>query len=107
MENFASILKDLRAEAGLSLKKVAEAVGASDVAVYKWESGLAEPKVCYLVKLAELFDCTVDYLVGKTNDYTELPASTPTHDEQRLLGAYRRLSPEKRELIVKTAEAWR
>lgn len=111
METFANILKELREESGLSLKKVAAAVGASDAAVYKWESGLAEPKVCYLIKLAELFDCTVDCLVGKTDEHEARTSvsssfSAPTKNEQRLLVAYRKLSHDKQTLLTKTAEAW-
>lgn len=112
MNTFANILKELREESGLSLNKVAAAVGASDTSVYKWESGISEPKVCYLVKLAELFGCSVDYLVGKNDEF---PASSErssgvvflSTEERRLIAAYRRLSSAEQSLLTKTAEAWK
>lgn len=112
METFANILKELREESGLSLKKVAAAVGASDAAVCKWEAGHAEPKVGYLIKLSELFDCSVDFLVGKTDEFsarTDMRIHAvvhPSKDEQKLLAAYRKLSQDQKELITKTMYAW-
>ena len=70
---FGQRLKELREDAGLSMLQLAKAIGVSDAAVCKWENGLAEPKITYLVRLSEFFDCTIDYLTGKDNDYGPQP----------------------------------
>lgn len=113
MNTFCEILKMLRAEAGLSLKRVAESVGVSDAAVCKWETGTSEPKVCYLIKLSELFDCSVDYLVGKTDEHSDkgqaakITATPLDPDERALIASYRNLNKEKRTLLRLTAAAWK
>lgn len=43
MENLANVLKQRRAELGLTLKQVADAVGVSEATVQRWESGKATP----------------------------------------------------------------
>ena len=102
----------LRAEAGLSLKKVATAIGVSDAAVCKWESGISEPKLCYLIKLSELFDCSIDFLAGKTNEFTgaahdrHIHSQLPIGNEQRILSEYRKLPDDKKALLEKTLEVW-
>ncbi len=113
MEQFKSRLRELREEAGLSMKQLAAAVGVSDAAVCKWENGNAEPKVNYLIKLSNVFECTVDYLVGTANDYgsasyerTALPVKL-TNKEKQLIIAYRELSPKLQGLIEQTIMAWK
>ena len=48
-------LRELRERAGLSVEEVAQALGVSYGAVYRWEAGKADPKLDYLPKLARLF----------------------------------------------------
>ena len=76
MEKFCDRLKQLREEAGVSMKQLADKIEVSDAAVCKWENGNAEPKVSYIIKLSEFFECTVDYLVGNTDDFSSLKTET-------------------------------
>lgn len=108
METFKQRLKELREEAGVSMQKLAEAVGASNAAVCKWENGIAEPKVCYIIKLAEFFDCSTDYLLGRTDDLGTVisPESSValklTKDEYRLVTGYR-VCPNEFKGVIDTA----
>lgn len=54
----AGPLEAKRLAAGLSLKEVAEAVGASASAVRTWERKGYKPQQRYLSRLAELYQCT-------------------------------------------------
>ncbi len=56
----------LRQEKGLSQEKLAELLGISRQAVTKWESGKGNPDTENLVRLSEIFGCSVDELCGKT-----------------------------------------
>lgn len=49
-------IKALRQETGLSLKKFAELIEVSDVAVLKWEQGKTEPKATNLRAMAKAFN---------------------------------------------------
>jgi transcriptional regulator with XRE-family HTH domain len=56
-------IKTERKKAGLSQRKVAEALGVTGGAVSMWELGMTQPRPDKLVALADLFHCTVDELL--------------------------------------------
>lgn len=60
-------IKELRLERGLSMQKLANAIGVDKHAIIYWESEVNEPKASYIVKLAQFFDVTTDYLLGLTD----------------------------------------
>ena len=59
-----------RIRAGKTTDEVATAVGVTRSSVIKWESGSVEPSGTNLVKLANLFGCTPDYLLDMTDERT-------------------------------------
>lgn len=61
---FAERLKELREEKGLSMKLLGGIINVSDAAISNWENGVNEPKLTYLIALAEYFNVTTDYLCG-------------------------------------------
>jgi len=65
---FASIIKKLREEKKLSQKDIADHLGVTRQAVNSYECGRREPDYEVLVKLADYFGVTVDYLLGRTTD---------------------------------------
>lgn len=64
---FGERLKMLREKAGVSQQKIADIVDLTQQAVGKWENNKAEPDLTTVAKLADFFDCSTDYLLGKTN----------------------------------------
>jgi len=58
----------LREKAGVSQQKIADIVDLTQQAVGKWENNKAEPDLATVAKLAEFFDTTTDYLLGKSDD---------------------------------------
>ncbi len=73
MSIFSKRLKGLREEYNevasvkLTGAKLGEAVGVSKQSVSKWENGLAYPDFETLKKLADFFNVSTDYLLGKTD----------------------------------------
>ena len=59
-----SILKQLRLERNLLQKDVAQELSISQQAYANYENGLREPDNSMLVKLANYFNVSVDYLLG-------------------------------------------
>lgn len=57
-------LRALRKECGMTQEQLAEALGVSVGAVSKWERGAAVPELELLTALAELFEVSLDVLVG-------------------------------------------
>ncbi len=63
-------MKEERLRAGLSAKEAAEKIGVHENALLRWEAGTAEPMGSNLVKLASLYGCAPEYLLGVTDDRT-------------------------------------
>lgn len=64
-ENFNDRVKELRKELGLTQTQFAMKIGSTQRQVSFWESGQIEPNIFWLIKLADFFDVSVDYLIGR------------------------------------------
>lgn len=56
-------IRRFRKESGFTQEQLAEALGVTTGAVYKWESGKAKPELEMLVDIAEFFETSVDVLL--------------------------------------------
>lgn len=65
---FSERLKDLRKQAGLTQVDVAERLGVSQPAYASWERGIKKPTQENLVKIAQVLNVSVDYLVGNSEE---------------------------------------
>lgn len=63
MSKFAEQLKHFRSQKGLSQDDLAEKVFLSRQAISRWENGETSPDLDTLVKLASIFEVTLDELV--------------------------------------------
>lgn len=61
-------LKELRLEKNLTQQALAKQIGVSQKAIDFWERNINEPKMSYILKLADFFDVSTDYLLGR-KDY--------------------------------------
>lgn len=57
-------IRELCKQAGLTQEQLAEALGVTTGAVYKWESGRAFPELELLVEIGRFFETSVDALLG-------------------------------------------
>ena len=64
-QKIANNLIRFRKASGLTQAELAEKINYSDKSVSKWESGNGIPDVYTLIKLAKLFDVTLDDFVGE------------------------------------------
>ncbi|MCY7036806.1 helix-turn-helix domain-containing protein [Streptococcus salivarius] len=68
---FSERLKDLRKQVGLTQVDVAEKLGISQPAYASWERGVKKPTQENLVKIAQILNVSVDYLVGNSEEITD------------------------------------
>ena len=68
---FSERLKDLRKQAGITQVDVAEKLGISQPAYASWERGVKKPTQENLVKIAQILNVSVDYLVGNSEEKTD------------------------------------
>lgn len=59
-------LRELREARGLSQRKVADKIGVTPGTVALWELGMRNLSMRNLIALADLLDCTIDQLLGRT-----------------------------------------
>ncbi len=68
MDMLSNRLKQLRIEKGKTQKEMAKDLGTTDVSIGRYEKGEREPKTDMLNALANYFDVTTDYLLGRTDE---------------------------------------
>lgn len=61
-------LKSLRENRGIAQKFVAEKIGIKNNTLSGYENGTREPDAETLGKLADFYEVTTDYLLGRTNN---------------------------------------
>ncbi len=61
---FKDRIKMLREGKGLNLTQLAVAFDLKEAGVRAWELGRTKPNADTLIKLAQYFNCTTDYLLG-------------------------------------------
>lgn len=59
-------LKKLRTEKGISQQKLADIIMVSQQSINKYENQSCEPDINTMIRIAEYFDVTLDYLVGRS-----------------------------------------
>lgn len=64
---FGNRFKELRIEKHIDQKQMANILGVSQQTISRWENNIVEPDLISLVKIANYFDVTTDYLLGLTD----------------------------------------
>lgn len=95
-------LVNTRNKHGFSQKYVALSVGVAPSIVSRWESGVKIPSRENLTKLANLYNVSVDYLLGRSDDEMPVTAVNLSQDEIKLVQDYRRLNEQGQEYIRQT-----
>ena len=105
---FKEILKALREERELSQKAIATACKLSPTCVCQLETGARNPTGSTLEALADFFEVSTDYLLGREDDFGIIQTKTPgeelTGEEKQLLQAFRKLNTKNRMHVVAYAE---
>ena len=65
--SFVSRLSQLRQARGVTLAQLGDGVGVSLRAMKYYASGEREPSMSTLIALADYFDVSLDYLVGRSD----------------------------------------
>lgn len=64
---FGNILKKIRQENNMTQDELAKKIDTSRSNIANYENGKNMPSIDILEKIASLFNCTTDYLLGKTD----------------------------------------
>ena len=86
-------LKEIRSKRNLTQQQVADHIGCSAVVYSRYENGIRQPSIETLLRIADLFGVTVDYLLGRQN----VENSTLSKYEIELVTAARNADDRARE----------
>ncbi len=64
---FGKILKSLREEKGITQEGLASILNVSRSSVANYETGVREPDIACLEDIADFFEVSVDYLLGRSD----------------------------------------
>lgn len=100
---FKTRVKEARKRKGLTQKQLAAYLNLSANAICEWEKGRSEPNFDTLKKIADYFDVSVDYLLGREDDFGVVKRESPADkDSEEFLSLYRELTPSAQEAIKET-----
>ena len=95
-------LKKLREDASISQKALADAIGVSQQSVNKYENHNIEPDIETLIRIADFFETSVDYLIGHTSvrrRIEEVHMYELNDRESKVMEQYRSLTSKQKACI--------
>ena len=104
------IISKLRYDKGYSQIEMAEKLGVTKGAVGMWETDKRKPDYDILIKIADLFDVTTDYLLSHSvsTEYTEEPIIENTYETDeitlRMVNTFKMLDEDYKDILIGEAK---
>lgn len=107
--NFASNLKYLRIQSGMTQEELAKKLDKDYSTIGKWELGQRSPIMVDVIRVSELFNVSLETLInGSVIDDNKISANKNDFDEYAVLfDKYKTLSEDDKELIKNIIETRR
>lgn len=103
MVNLAKRLKEIRESMSLTQLEVSKGIKVERYIVSNWETGRTEPSLQDIKNLADFYQVTADFLLGREDDFGNLilPVSFEQlpQAEIELLKGYRKLSKIQKQAV--------
>lgn len=102
-------LKNLRKQHNLSQQTLADILHVSQQSIYKYENNITSPDIETLIRMADFFDTSVDYLIEYTDIRHKIEPvedAMLNEDEFLLIKNYRKLSPTQKKLLHQITEEY-
>ena len=96
-----SRIRDIRKQNGVTMKELGKAVGVGESTISMYENGKRQPDNSMLLKIADYFNVSVDYLLGR-DEQQKMPTveDDGLSDRQRaFMESVRSMSPEDLDLL--------
>ena len=99
-------LKELRQDKGLSQEQLAATINVKNYTIGNWEQGRSEPSIADIIKIADYFEVSTDYLLGRSNDIGIVQTNANlTQFENMLLSVVGKLSRDDQFQVLGFAQA--
>lgn len=96
-------LKLLRNNANISQQKLSEILLVTQQSINKYENHDVEPDISTLIRIADYFNVSIDYLVGRTDNIIAVPEIQSTF-ELKLLKDFRMLNQDQQKCFAALIE---
>ncbi len=106
MEIFSKRLKILRGEKELTQENLGDILHKNRNSIAGYESRNQEPDFEFLCLIADFFDVSVDYLLGRTDIRKPTDGATLL-EEERIKSDYRKLPAEMKAMVTDTCDSFR
>lgn len=94
--DIATMIRELRTEKALTQGQLATVLGITQDSISLWEKGKRVPDTQYVIKLADYFEVSTDYLLGRSDDLGAVTvlSSAPVlaEQERQLLDLFRSMT---------------
>ena len=101
IDNYGSMIKDLRIQNGLTQNQVAESLGVTPGYISNVENNRTAMSLRILMYYARLMGCSLDSLVGELE-----PEYSETALDRKLYEAILNLDTETKKKLLETIELW-
>ena len=100
--NFGRRIKKLRIDKGYSMQELANQLGVTKSSINMWENSNSIPQDNILIALSNIFDVSIDYLLGNEKMEEKIPESKTLHYIQRNLEKLDEQKLKQAEKILQT-----
>ena len=105
-------IKELRLEKGWTQKELAERIKTTNKNVWAWENAIACPDIDTLIRISSIFEVSVDYLIGNSDDFGNVGANaapadeTLSEEEKDLIKFYRGIGDVERRAVLRMVQSF-
>ncbi len=103
-------LKKLRTAKGISQQQLADILLVSQQSINKYENHGVEPDIATLIRIADYFDVSLDYLTGRTDVkemVEKIKMSDLSGEEVHIIKKLRTLTPKQKNCILILADSYK
>ena len=94
--NLYNRIKDLRTDIDKTQENFAKELNMHKTTYVRYENGDREPPFEFIIKLANFYNVSIDYIAGRTNDKKGLTKSQLSEDVSHLVKSYEFLSEKRK-----------
>jgi len=94
----------LMKQRGITQYRLSKDIGISESILSSWKMNTRKPSTDLLVKIAEYFNVSTDYLLGITANPETTKEKDYSKDETDLISTYRQLTPNSKQIVLTVAQ---
>lgn len=98
-------IKKLREEFGMTQQELADKINGAKSTIAMYENETRKPSMEVLIKLSEIFNCSIDYLLGKSDKRNIDDKKEELEINWALNGGYSALNDANREIAKSVIES--